>query len=64
MQKREGRRMNREKEIKEALKALGIRTESDLRAAIKKTTVNISTMVNVRESRKGWWNNEHLCSGF
>lgn len=56
--------MNREKEIMEALKALGIRTESDLRAAIKKTTVNISTMASVRESRKGWWDNEHLCSGF
>ena len=36
--------MNREKKVMEALKALGILSESDLRAAIKKTTVNISTM--------------------
>lgn len=36
--------MNREKKVMEVLKALGIHTESDLRAAIKKTTVNISTM--------------------
>lgn len=37
-------RMNREKKIMEALKALGIQSESDLRAAIKKTAVNISIM--------------------
>ena len=36
--------MNREKKIMEALKALGIHSESDLRAAIKKTAVNISIM--------------------
>jgi len=36
--------MNREKKVTEALKALGIHSESDLRAAIKKTTVNISIM--------------------
>lgn len=36
--------MNREKKVMEALKALGIHSENDLRAAIKKTTVNISTM--------------------
>lgn len=36
--------MNREKKVKEALKALGIHSESDLRVAIKRTAVNIKTM--------------------
>ncbi|MCH5340077.1 MAG: hypothetical protein J1E01_01290 [Acetatifactor sp.] len=36
--------MNREKKLMEALKALGIHSENDLRVAIKKTVVNVSIM--------------------
>lgn len=36
--------MNREKKVMEALKVLGIRSESDLRVEIKKNAVNISIM--------------------
>lgn len=36
--------MNREKKVMEALKALSIQSVSDLKAAIKRTDVNISIM--------------------
>lgn len=36
--------MNREKKVPDALKSLGIHSESALRAAIKRTTVNINIM--------------------
>lgn len=36
--------MDRKKKIMEVLKELGIKSEDDLKATIKNTTVNISTM--------------------